>query len=76
MKIGLLFKNIYFAEYPSGLIGEVKMETPPFNPEPTRMMTRSVLAEIPTRLGRLSMTDPNGNATEKLFKHIKCKLLR
>jgi len=35
------------------------METPPFNPEPTRMMTRSVLAEIPTRLGRLSMTDPN-----------------
>jgi len=39
------------------------METPPFNQEPTRMMTRSVLAEIPTRLGRLSMTDPNnGNA--------------
>ncbi|XP_025413095.1 uncharacterized protein LOC112685433 [Sipha flava] len=36
------------------------METPPFNPEPTRMMTRSVLAEIPTRLGRLSMTEPNG----------------
>lgn len=35
------------------------METPPFNQEPTRMMTRSVLAEIPTRLGRLSMTDPN-----------------
>lgn len=35
------------------------METPPFNPQPTRMMTRSVLAEIPTRLGRLSMTDPN-----------------
>jgi len=35
------------------------METPPFYPEPTRMMTRSVLAEIPTRLGRLSMTDPN-----------------
>jgi len=39
------------------------METPIFNQEPTRMMTRSVLAEIPTRLGRLSMTDPNnGNA--------------
>lgn len=36
------------------------METPPLHPEPTRMMTRSVLAEIPTRLGRLSMTDPNG----------------
>lgn len=37
----------------------IKMETPPFNHEPTRMVTRSVLAEIPTRLGRLSMTDPN-----------------
>lgn len=35
------------------------METPPLHTEPTRMMTRSVLAEIPTRLGRLSMTDPN-----------------
>lgn len=44
------------------------METPPFNPEPTRMMTRSVLAEIPTRLGRLSMTDPNnGNTYVKFY---------
>ncbi|XP_050521064.1 uncharacterized protein LOC126894243 [Daktulosphaira vitifoliae] len=41
------------------------METPPFNPEPTnRIMTRSVLAEIPTRLGRLSMTDPNQGRTD------------
>jgi hypothetical protein len=46
------------------------METPPFNPEPTRMMTRSVLAEIPTRLGRLSMTEPNGDAKEKSFRHL------
>jgi len=44
------------------------METPPFYPEPTRMMTRSVLAEIPTRLGRLSMTDPNiGNYYNKIY---------
>lgn len=56
-------KNIRFAENPCKniviLSENIKMETPPFNPEPTRMMTRSVLAEIPTRLGRLTMTDPN-----------------
>lgn len=49
------------------------METPPFNQEPTRMMTRSVLAEIPTRLGRLSMTDPN-NGNNK-FRYIFLRLL-
>lgn len=48
------------------------METPPFNTEPTRMMTRSVLAEIPTRLGRLSMTDPNnGNTCVHFTEQIK-----